>query len=138
VRLTATDFYFSESYAIKKGDYQDAAEWRAKAEKVREYQAQRDFRVLSVTTPGTSSFDGTKFGYAWHAAMLYGHEAFGWGEREFGASGTDQNTAPYHERPGLAPGYFTGGITVSGTSYERRTDAGTVFVDPTGHRAGSH
>jgi Fascin domain len=126
VELTATDFYLWEGHAIRNGEFQDAAEWRAKAELLRGYQAELDFRVLSVATAGPAPFDEAKFDYAWYAAMLYGHEAFGWGERR----------APYRRRPSLTPGYFTGDITVSGTAFERPTDAGLIFVDPARRTAG--
>lgn len=136
VHLDATDFYFLDSHAIKNGGYQDPAEWRTRAERVREYQARHDFRVLSVTTAGSSPFDEAKFSYAWYAAMLYGHEAFGWGERAFSAGGPDANSAPFHERPSVTPTYFTNGVIISGTAHERRTDAGKVYFDPEAHRAG--
>jgi hypothetical protein len=142
-----TDFYFSESYLIKAGEYQDTTEWHDKAEKVRRYQDTYDFRVLSVTTASGYKPDGTKipgiafndqmFKYAWHGAMLYGHEAFGWGERWFSGSGGDADTANYHSRPSESPLYFQGGITgpVLG-NYQRQTDAGTINFNPTRHTAG--
>jgi len=142
--LLPTDFYFSESYLIKKGAYQDATEWRDKAEKLRSYQAIHDFRILSVSTPendvlkadGTrdegTRFDAGMFTYAWHGAMLYGHEAFGWGERWFSASGLDENKADYHTRPSVTPSYFTGPIT---GNYQRQTNTGTVSFNPMAHTA---
>lgn len=126
--LRSTDFYFSESYLIKSGAYQDATEWHTKAEKLRAYQATHDFRILSVTTT-PNAFDQNMFGYALTGAMLYGHEAFGWGEPTFCASGRYANSADFHHRPSTTPGYFTGPITgPTNGGYSRQTDTGAITL----------
>jgi hypothetical protein len=125
VTLADTDFYFLDGFAVRDGDY---ADWHTMSERLRAHQAEHEFRILSAA--GGESFDQAKFDYAWHAAMLYGHEATGWTE------GGDPDAAPYRRRPAVSPGYFTTPITTSGTAIERRTDAGIISVDPARHTAG--
>jgi hypothetical protein len=95
--LGASDFYMSESYYVRLGEYQNYADWYPKAEKIAAYQAQLGFSVLSVTTNNSADvFSSELFGAAWNAAAEYGHVAIGWGEYLFSA---DDNQAPYRPRP---------------------------------------
>ncbi|MDX6707342.1 MAG: hypothetical protein QOI48_3188 [Solirubrobacteraceae bacterium] len=149
VSLGVDDYYFAESFQIAEDEktkttvVQPATQWRAKAVKLRGYQQTRGLRLLSTTTTATVKggkdhdavrFDPKWFDYAYYSALLDGHEAFGWGEPTFCASGPAQNSAPFRVRPSLSAKYFTdvvkeGPDTRPGT-YERPSDVGTIFVKP--------
>jgi hypothetical protein len=161
VSIDARDFYFSESFQItetvpvKAADppartvVQPTGQWRDKAKPLRRYQRQIGFRVLSTTRTAAVSdasgkevgFDNNQLKYAWYSALLDGHEAFGWGEPHFCASGPAANAAPLRVRPDLAPRWFMGRLKLSTDptregAYERGSDTGTIWVDPNGPSAG--
>lgn len=95
--LGVGDYYLSESYRVRDGQYTPEELWRAKATEVATYQAERGFSVLSVTTndPG-NAYTEEMFFAAWHAAAADGHLAIGWGEYLFSAP---DGLAPYRTRP---------------------------------------
>jgi hypothetical protein len=95
--LGAGDYYLSESYRIRLGEYQPEELWRIKADLLAAYRAELGFSVLSVTTNAPSDvYSEEKFFEAWEAAAAYGHLATGWGEYLFSA---DDGLAPYRARP---------------------------------------
>lgn len=139
-KLLASDFYLCESWQLKMDEpdgYAKGADWSAKADKVRSYQQARQFRVLSVTTTKSAGFTASDLEYAWWSALLYGHEAFGWGEATFSAAAPMENSAPLRARPAKCPQRFSaGGVSASGTRHTRATDAGTAWVDTSTHTGG--
>jgi len=82
-RLGASDFYFYESHGVRLGQFEDAEDWRARSDSLEAFRARLGFRILSSTSSATddpAAYDEAGFDYAWYAALLYGHEATGWGE----------------------------------------------------------
>jgi hypothetical protein len=137
-RLGASDFYFSESYGVRLGQFEDAVSWRARSDTLEAFRARLGFRILSTTTTATddpAAYDEAAFYYAWHAALLYGHEATGWGEYAYCAGGVSSDRAPYRARPTLDPGNtFTGSVKHSGSLNSRLTDGGRLDVDSATHQ----
>ncbi len=133
--LNAGDFYLSESNLITEGTYQNAADWRAKADKLLAYQQVLGFRILSVTTnDATNGYSEAKFHYSWYGALLYGHEATGWGEYWFAASTA---LAPLRAVPSLNPGNNFANLPQSeGSRVVRYTATGQVWIDPVAHNYG--
>jgi hypothetical protein len=133
--LSSTDFYLSESYLIQEGQYQDAAFWESKANKLRTYQLSKGFKILSLTTNDAgNSYSQDKFFYAWYGALLYNHEAVGWGEYQFAANTA---LAPNRPQPAINPG--TGFVTPpqqEGVRRVRYTNSGQVWLDPIAHTYG--
>ena len=132
-RIAASDFYLYESHGVRLGEYEDGAAWLQRSDALEAYRQSLSFRVLSITTTATDgpgAYDESRFFYAWHAALLYGHAATGWGEFEFSASGASSSQAPYRARPTLDPGTsFTGPVFHTGTLHTRGTDEGRLWLD---------
>jgi hypothetical protein len=129
--LAPDDFYFFESHQVSEASVVAPSAWYAKAERIRMYQVDIGFGVLSVTTNNAlNAYDAANFFYSWHSAALYGHVATGWGEYLFSASGVSNSLAPFRARPKVTPGSaFAGQVVVAGSRFTRATDAGLLFVD---------
>jgi len=138
--LGPADGYLYESHAVRLDTYEDAAVWQAKADALEAYRASFGFKVLSITSTATDdvgAYDEPHFFYAWYAALLYGHEATGWGEYGYSASGSSNGLAPFRTRPTLDPGSaFIGGVTHNGSLHLRRTDLGRIEIDSAAHTYG--
>ena len=138
--LGASDYYLYESHGVRLGEYEDAVEWRQKSDSLEAYRQALGFRVLSITTTasdGPGAYDEERFFYAWHAALLCGHAATGWGEFGYSAAGTSNGQAPYRARPTLDPGTsFKGPTQHQGTMYTRDTDQGRIWLDTSNHTFG--
>ena len=138
--LGASDFYLYESHGVRLGEYEDGAEWRQKSDSLEAYRQALGFRVLSITTTasdGPGAYDEGRFFYAWHAALLSGHAATGWGEFGYSASGMSNGQAPYRARPTLDPGTsFTAPVHHEGTMQTRDTDQGRIWLDTSDHTFG--
>ncbi len=132
--LDASDYYISESYLIKEGQFQDPTEWHEKAEKLDQFHNSIGFKTLSVTTPGAEVYSDSKFHYAWYGAALYNHEAVGWGEQDFGAN---QAFVPNRTPPAVNPGTsYSGTVQINGTEFYRNTNLGKLFIDTSTHAYG--
>ena len=138
--LGASDFYLYESHGVRLGEFEDAAAWQQKADALEAYRSSLGFRVLSITTTatdGVGAYDAARFFYAWHAALLFGHAATGWGEYGFSASGASNGQAPFRTRPVLDPGAaFTAAVVHGGSLHTRRTDLGRIELDTAAHTWG--
>ena len=137
-RLGVSDLYLYESHGVRLGQFEDVATWQQRADAVEGYRARMGFRVLSCTSSGTddpAAYDEQAFYYAWHAALLYGHEATGWGEYAYSASGASNGRAPFRARPTLDPGHAFGGpVQDAGSLYSRTTDTGRLELDSATHQ----
>ncbi|TDB68018.1 hypothetical protein EZE20_03590 [Arundinibacter roseus] len=133
--LTSTDFYLNESYLITEGNFQDAVFWKQKADLLRNYQQSIGFKIMSVTTNASSNeFSQTKFFYNWYGALLYNHEATGWGDYWFSSS---TGVAPLRAVPTISPGSsFFNQPTVEGSEVVRFTNNGKIWLNPTAHSFG--
>ena len=137
-RLGASDFYFYESHAVRLGQYEDASTWEARSDSVEAFRLRIGFRVLSITTTGTDdpgAYDEAAFFYAWHAALLYGHEATGWSEYGYSAGGASNGQAPFRARPTLDPGdAFVGPVRHTGSVHTRSTNTGQLELNSAAHQ----
>jgi hypothetical protein len=139
-RLRSFDFYLWEGHQFRQGAFEAGAAWQSKADALAQLQSSVGFKILSVTTtdvddPG--AFDPDAFFYAWHSAMLYGHEATGWGEFAYSATGASLDQAPLRTRPAVNPGdSFDGPVVASPPLHQRDTDRGEVFVNTSTHAFG--
>lgn len=133
--INSNDFYLSESYLIETGNYQSATTWKTKAESLRNYQNTMGFKILSITTNASSNtFDSNKFHYAWYGAVLYNHEATGWGEFNFGAS--DANV-PFRSRPSVSLGtVYNSTVQVQNTEHYRFTNLGKCWINTSNYTFG--
>jgi hypothetical protein len=118
-----------------QGTYQSEAEWWFKADMLEAYQDTIGFRILSVTTNSDSNlYVQDKFFYAWHSALLFGHEATGWGEYLFSSNNA---SAPFHTRPVVSPGsMFISQVVNSSPLFYRDTDAGRIRINTATHSYG--
>jgi hypothetical protein len=138
--LGATDFYLYESHGVRLGEYESGPDWREKSDALEAYRQALGFRVFSITTKADddpNAYDESRFFYAWHAALLFGHEATGWGEFGYSSFGASNARAPFRARPTLEPGSaFTSPVLQGGSLHFRRTDLGRIELDVTLHTYG--
>jgi len=136
--INADDFYLYESQQVTLGRFQSQAAWQSKARKIQRFQDDIGFGVFSITTNNPrNAFDEQKFFYSWFSAALYGHQATGWGEYVFSASGPGNAQAPFRDRPDVDLGdTFLTDVLQSGSRFSRKTDRGVIFVDTATHDAG--
>lgn len=130
-----SDFYLYESHQIQVGAYLNEATWQAKANTIKSFQDVLGFKVLSTTTSDMGgSYDARKFFYSWYSALLYGHEATGWGELYYSAASA---SAPFRDRPVTAPGsVYTGPVVNISPQFTRTTNLGMIIVNTATHDAG--
>ena len=130
--LNSSDFYLYESHQITVGAFETEANWQTKANSLKTFQDLIGFKIFSITTDDSADvYDGGKFFYSWYSALLYGHEATGWGEYLFSA---DDAIAPFRGRPAITAGTtFTSGVINSSPVFTRSTDLGTIRVDTSTH-----
>jgi hypothetical protein len=76
----------AESYQIINDDYQSKADWEARSDKIKKYSHAVGTNMAGITTTQSGVFDQDKFDYAYMSALLYGFDAFGWGEQDFSAT----------------------------------------------------
>lgn len=133
--LNAGDYYLSESYQVAEGQYQAESTWYDKAVALKAFQDILNFKILSITTNDVADeYDAGKFFYAWYSALLFGHEATGWGEFSFSSNDAQ---APFRQRPVVNPGNaFNGGVVNTSPVYARETDAGQIWIDAAVHTFG--
>jgi len=145
-QLAPGDYYLFESYQHKTSydyeDYVSDSEWRAKAETLNHYLALPTFsgiKILAITTANTTLNAQLKLEYAWFSALLDGYAAVGWGNPQFSASGTYQNTITSLPRPIIDnPGSQLLGTAKqdrdNAAKYYVETDRGKIIVDTQTHR----
>ncbi len=133
--LGSNDYYLSESYQVTAGNFQSESTWRTKADKLKSYQDVLNFKVLSITTnDAVNVYTQDEFFYAWYSALLYGHEATGWGEYNFSSVSAQ---APFRTRPTLDAGtLFYQGIVDNSPEHYRYTDIGKSWVKTDDHTFG--
>jgi hypothetical protein len=133
--LNGADFYLYESHQIILGQYDAEGSWRTKANALEAFQKSLGFKILSVTTSDVGTpYDPNMFFYAWYSAVLYGHEATGWGEFDYSAL---SSSAPFRTRPSVDPGIvFSSPVVAASPVFTRTTNLGTVLVNTAAHAAG--
>jgi hypothetical protein len=130
-RLTAGDYYLYESFQVRTGAYEDEVTWQTKARQLEDARRDIGIGVMAVTTPDTDgSFQPAQFDYAWYSALLYGYQAVGWGEHDYGADGN----SPWRDRPAIEPGSaFLGPVIAASPEYLRELQAGVLVVNASTH-----
>jgi hypothetical protein len=84
--LDRRDLFLLESFQVKNGEYEDAAEWQQRLLPALKYREQYGSRIFATTTYAEKeSFRPDKFNYAWWSAWLYDLDGFSWGEPNFAA-----------------------------------------------------
>ena len=84
--LDRRDLFLLESFQVKNGEYEDAAEWQQRLLPALKYREQYGSRIFATTTYAEKeSFRPDKFNYAWWSAWLYDLDGFSWGEPSFAA-----------------------------------------------------
>ncbi len=134
--LLATDFYLSESFGIMEGNFNAN---RAKADKLKAYQALLPFKILSITTNAAATseiYDQNKFHFAWYLAALDGHEAAGWGEYLFASSGNINALSPYRSRPLVTANAVLKPSSIQGDLLFKFYDTGRLYLDLATHLGG--
>ncbi len=145
--FTPSDFYLFESHTIINGrffhfqgennsTYDEWLYWRGKSDSIRKYENLIGLKTMSVTTPDYfSNYDESKFHFSWFAAWLNGHEAAGWGEKDFSSdvpSNPVRNVAPYRNRPMLNdPGkkFISEMFFISNNDHIRYTNRGKIRLN---------
>lgn len=144
--LHPDDIYLLEHYQLLNGNFEDVADWKARAEAASDYRKSYGTQIATLTTqadvlPAVAKcgdlFDQAKFDYAWWSTLLYGFEYMSWGEPSgFSAWGTCANMLPVHQTPAVGIiGNFTGEVVhqTEGGLHSRRTQNGMIEVDSTTH-----
>lgn len=128
--LGSSDWYLAESYQIKLGGYETAANWRAKSDKMAGWQANNGCQMAIVTTTNTVvGWDSDKWDYAYFSSVLDGFKAAGWGEENYSASSA---SLPFRDRKAFSGDKIMGDIINVGGVYERQTNVG-IHVDSNTH-----
>jgi len=130
--LGTRDIFLLESFQIREGQYEDAANWHQRTSRAVAYRDQFGTRVFGVTTCLEGQpFSHTQFEYAWWSALLWGLDGFGWVEAGFSSR---NNSLPWRDAPSPAVGArFVSSVGFKGSGYSRRTDRGTILVDTAAH-----
>lgn len=130
--LGRADFYLYEGFQVSRSEYVSEATWQNKAASLESYRADLGIQTLALTTAAAGvSFEQAQLEYAWHSALLYGYEGFGWGEVQFAAA---DGISPYRARPQTVLGSrFEGPVVNASPEYFRDMDQGRVTVDSASH-----
>ena len=134
--LNASDFYLYEAHQVAGGAIYEGFIWQDKANQIQAYRDDIGFGIFSYTTNSeTTNYDEAAFFYSWYSALLYGHEATGWGEYAYSGWSASAEQAPYRNRPLINSGtVFTGDVlNPEAGLYTRTTDLGIVSVNTTTH-----
>ena len=134
-KLDSRDFYLYEGHQIKQCEYVSEADWQDKANKIKSLQDKIGFKVFSITTCNEDDFySQNMFFYSWYSALIYGHEATGWGDKDFTSDG---GKAPFYSRPDIDPGaFFTSDVINESPIYKRMSDKREICVDTSTHEFG--
>lgn len=140
-QLNTNDFYLSESYLIKVWEYEpNIIDWQNKADKLRGYQQNLGFKIMSVTTSDSTNrltYDPARFFFAWHGAAIDSHEAIGWGEFKFSCCYDINALSPYRARPTTNIGTtFYGSLQRNGSEVYRYTNLGRIKLNTSTHTYG--
>lgn len=81
--LGSRDWFLAESYQIINDNYELVEDWIARSEKLKKYNAATGTKIAGITTTLSGIYDQNKFDYAYFSALLYGFNAFGYGEQNF-------------------------------------------------------
>jgi hypothetical protein len=134
-RLQKGDLFLLESFQIKNGAYEDAAEWFDRTRRAMQHRANTGVEIFSIATSGNEPYDARKLEYAWWSAVLWSLDGFGWGEAAYASD----STLPWRSRPSLSSltnnDRFVTEVQRSGNQYWRDTMGGRLVIDTALHTA---
>ena len=119
--LGAKDWYLAESYQIINDEYQSVSEWKIRSEAMKKYKHAVGTSMAVITTTQSGVFDQSKFNYAFYSSLIYGFDAFGWGEQDYSAS-TAQ--LPFRQRPKIYGTEYTSDMIEEDGIFTRQTNVG--------------
>ena len=119
--LGVNDWFLAESYQIINDDYQTTDEWTTRSEKLRKYSDATGTNIATVTTSVNGEYNQSKLDYAYFSTVLYGFDAFGWGEKYFSAT---DSQLPYRPRKRYYGNKFASEIKNNGDVFVRYTNVG--------------
>lgn len=130
------DIYMSESFMLNEnigidrsktdGDYN----WWTKAQKIEKYRQNVGFKVWGLTTTNNTTFNSDQMKYSYLAAVMLGYDGFGWGEKNFSASGPSNGISPFRQRPTLnSVSQLVGDVNVNNNVFTRETNNGSIEVN---------
>lgn len=129
-KLNSNDWYLAESYQIINGNYQNASDWKTKADKMASYRGSLGTKMATITTTDGSAYSEDKFFYSAYSCSMYGFDACGWGEQWYSASSA---SLPFRTRPTLLGTVTDGSIeNPSSGVYQRNTNVG-LKLDTVNH-----
>lgn len=135
-RLTARDAYLLESFVVVNGQWDAPRQWIDKARKVQAIQQRIPFPAVSVSTTNVSAPpDPSRLRFAWLAATMFEHKAYGWADLNYAAS--NAQVAP-PTRPTLKLGTrFTGPVQSKDGSLSRvMNDRQEIWLETGSHESG--
>lgn len=127
--INSNDWYLAQSYQIVYGNYELANEWIIRSNNMVAGQQSHGTKIACVTTTDGSPFDQAKMDYAYFSTVLYGFNAFGWGELYFSTN----SLLPMRTRKIYQGTKFTGPIVSNNGVFERPTNTG-VSIDTNIHK----
>jgi hypothetical protein len=77
--------------------------------------------MAGITTTLTGIYDQAKFDYAYYSGLIYGLDAFGWGEQYYSASSAQ---LPLRPRAKIYGNAYAGNISVVDGIYSIQTNVG--------------
>ena len=119
--LGPNDWILAESYQIINDEYQDQSEWMTRSSKLLGYKNATGVNIAGITTTVSGVFDQKKYDYAYFSALLYGFDAFGWGEKDFSSASAQ---LPLRPRKAYYGSEYASGISYKNGILERKTNAG--------------
>ena len=102
------DIYMSESFmlhkelGIDKGKKDGHYNWWTKAQKIQKYRKNIGFKVWGLTTTNSTSFSQNEMNYSYLSSVMVGYDAFGWGEKNYSASGPNNGIVPFRQRSNIS------------------------------------
>lgn len=143
--LATGDLYLAESWLVGNDQYQDLAQWAAKADKLVAYRGQTGVRIAAISTgslPNTRALlSGEQYQMGWWGAAMYNLDAFGYTDFLYSASGPGANRLSFPLRLDCGYGSFfiqeAVGHGRAGSYHTRRTDVGQIVVTGDGLQWGA-
>jgi len=125
--MTLDDWYLAESYQIINGNYRNVSDWKAKADKMKDYKINGPgySKMATCTSYDGSNFDQEKWDYAYYSTALYGFDASGWGEQNFSAPTAQM---PFRTRKKILGSKLVGNINEASGVFKINTNIG-IKVD---------
>ncbi|ARF08692.1 hypothetical protein Catovirus_1_742 [Catovirus CTV1] len=127
--INSDDWYLAQSYQIINGVHQNVNDWKSKSDKMKNYKQVFGTKMACCTTYDISQFDQKKMDYAYFSTILYGFDAFCFGENNFSAT---NSLLPYRTRKQFYGSTFITDINSNSGIYKRNVNVG-LFLNTNSH-----